>query len=293
MRGRIIQSLSGFYDVQVDNDEIIRTKPRGLFRKDNNKPLVGDWVDVEVGETGEATLTKIAPRKNELIRPLVANVDIALIVVSVKHPDFSSILLDRFLVYLEMQNIQGVIIFTKEDLLSEDEQSRMKEYKKHYQSIGYEVISNQPNELSDLFKRYTQKIFILMGQTGAGKSTLLNRLIPELELETQEISKSLNRGKHTTRAVKLYPYEKVLIADTPGFSAIQLPFMDVMDLANAFIEWEDVRTQCRFKPCSHTHEPHCGVKEFVEENEFLKERYNHYLNFLEELKNQKPHYERK
>ncbi|RLK64045.1 ribosome small subunit-dependent GTPase A [Atopobacter sp. AH10] len=290
-KGRIVHAISGFYDVAVAGGGIVRTKPRGIFRKKGQSPLVGDWVEVD--ETDEAVISQIYPRKNSLIRPPMANIDKGILVMSAKEPDFSPYLMDRFIVYLGEKRIEPILLLTKMDLLNREERKAMDQVLEGYCSLGYTVISNEGEAFASYLAQLSDEWLLLMGQSGVGKSTMLNRLLPELKLETGDISLVLNRGRHTTRSVTVYPYQEVFIADTPGFSSLQLPYMDKEDLGHYFIEWKDLSPLCKYQPCTHTHEPQCAVKEFCMENDFHHRRYEHYLKALEEVSQQKPHYERK
>lgn len=290
-KGRIVHAISGFYDVDLPNRGLVRTKPRGIFRKKGQSPLVGDWV--EVAEEDEATITQIYPRENSLVRPPLANVDKGILVMSAKEPDFSPYLLDRFIIYLAEKRIETVVLVTKMDLLGKEEEKELQNLLSGYRSLGYTVLTNQTNELADFLKNLSNEWLLLMGQSGVGKSTMLNHLMPNLQLETGDISQVLNRGRHTTRAVTVYPYQDVWLADTPGFSSLQLPYMEKEDLAHYFVEWRNLAGSCKYQPCTHTHEPHCAVKAFCQENSFYQARYDRYLKCLEEISQQKPHYERK
>lgn len=287
--GKIIKSISGFYDVATADGNVTRTRARGNFRKKKVKPIVGDIVDFE----NEYVLA-IHKRKNEIVRPLIANVDQALIVISAVQPDFSDNLLDRFLVTLESQKIKPLIYLSKTDLLNDDQLSKLKKYQKYYQAIGYhfyfanEVHRHPQTLMNDLQSSET----VLAGQTGAGKSTLLNYLIPDLNLETNEISASLNRGKHTTRQVTLYPYKSGLIADTPGFSSLDFNNISNIELPNLFVEFKRLSINCKFRSCLHINEPQCAVKAALKQGEILKSRYDNYLQFHEEINHIRPVYKK-
>jgi ribosome biogenesis GTPase len=238
----------------------------------------------------------IYPRKNELVRPTVANVDCGVIVMSAIEPDFSSYLVDRFLVYLEANNISPIIYVTKIDLLDDKAKADMLQYKTYYEAIGYTMIlSDYPDtsSLDELVQTMGKGMAVFMGQSGAGKSTLLNQLMPELDLLTGEISTALGRGRHTTRHVELHPVGEALIADTPGFSTIDLIDIEAVDLPSFFPDFEALRDQCRFAGCMHINEPNCRVKEAVASGEVAPYRYEHYLQFHEEIVGRKPMYIKK
>ncbi|GMA70433.1 putative ribosome biogenesis GTPase RsgA 1 [Leuconostoc litchii] len=288
--GRIIRSLSGYYDIQLSDGDIERARARGEFRKSKQKPLVGDFVDFE-SQNNEGFIWAIHQRENSLVRPLVANIDLAVIVTAVKEPDFASNLLDRQLVALEAANVTPLIYFSKVDLLNESEIKHLHQIAVDYQSIGYNVIlSDEKNVLKTLEFSLQKKVSVFMGQTGAGKSTLLNHLSPRLGLETGEVSKALSRGKHTTRQVTLIQINEALIADTPGFSSYEVFDFPVEDLDDYFPEFVEKRPGCRFRGCLHLNEPKCAIKEAVAVGTILTSRYNSYKAFYELIKAQKPKY---
>lgn len=285
MQGQIIRVLSGFYTV-FDGKQSIICKARGKFRKDELKPVVGDYCDFSYDGKNEGLIMAIHPRKNHLVRPPVANIDQALIVVSAKEPDFSTTLLDRFLALVEHENIQPIIVITKMDLVSDD--SPLYDVIASYKNAGYEVIlSNQDEKtFQSLFKG---KVSVFTGQSGVGKSSLLNRLMPDLELKTGVISNVLGRGKHTTRHVELFELFGGWVADTPGFSSLELNFSD-RELATSYHDFHELSASCKFRGCLHQSEPGCAVKEAVETGNITKERYEHYLMFLEEIRSKKGKY---
>lgn len=295
-KGQVRKAISGFYYVYVDG-QTYQTRGRGNFRVKNMAPLIGDFVDFESDNLTEGVLLDIYPRKNELVRPTVANVDFGVIVMSAIEPDFSSYLVDRFLVYLEANDISPIIYVTKIDLLNETAKTDMLQYKAYYESIGYKMIlSDYPAgnaSLEGLVTAIGKGMAVFMGQSGAGKSTLLNQLMPELDLQTGEISTSLGRGRHTTRHVELHPVGNALIADTPGFSTIDLIDIEAVDLPSFFPDFEALRDQCRFGGCMHINEPNCRVKEAVASGEIAPYRYEHYLQFHEEIVGRKPIYIKK
>ena len=286
--GIIQQSLSGFYDV-ISDGQIYRTRGRGNFRKKGIKPLVGDHVEFEDGY-----LLAIEPRKNQLVRPLVANVDDAVVVTAATQPTFSSNLLDRQLIALELQKVKPILFFSKVDLLNEDEFQHLKSVADGYREIGYSVYFNaQPfneTDLQNLLNQLKGKVVTMMGQTGAGKSTLLNHLSPELDLPTGAISQALKRGRHTTRKVTLLNVDDALIADTPGFSSYEDFTMTKEQLPQLFPEMRAIATECKFRGCLHLKEPGCAVKTAVEHGKIMQTRYDNYVQFQELIKSQKPKY---
>lgn len=291
-KGQIRKALSGFYYVYSEG-ETYQTRGRGNFRVRDITPLVGDIVEFESGSLTDGMLHSIYPRKNELVRPPIANIDIGVIVMSAIEPDFSTYLLDRFLVYLEGQEIEAIIYITKTDLLDESQKLEVENYKKAYQELGYTVImSDFPSEesLTRLLTVVKDKIVVFMGQSGVGKSTLLNQILPELKIKTGEISTALGRGRHTTRHVELIPIAGALIADTPGFSNVELVEIEEQNLPDLFREFLANRDECRFSGCLHLNEPGCRIKELVAEGEIMSYRYEHYLQFLNEIQTRKPMY---
>lgn len=292
--GIIQQSLSGFYDVLADG-QLYRTRGRGNFRQKKVKPVVGDHVEFAINDDGTAGyLLKILDRRNLLVRPPVANIDVAVVVTAATQPAFSPNLLDRQLVGLEEQRITPVIYFSKTDLLTADQFARLKEVAAGYAKIGYQVFYNQdplgPAQLAQLKESLQGKLVTMMGQTGAGKSTLLNHLVPGLGLATGEISQALKRGRHTTRKVSLLDVDGVLIADTPGFSSYETFDMTVEELPLLFPEMRRLAPGCKFRGCLHLKEPGCAVKDALEHGIIMKSRYDDYVQFHDIIANQKPNY---
>ncbi|MBS9334488.1 ribosome small subunit-dependent GTPase A [Fructobacillus sp. M1-13] len=291
--GRIIRSLAGYYDLMLEDGTVERTRARGQFRKRGQKPLVGDWADFE-SENGEGLIWALHERENSLVRPPMANVDLAIVVTSVVEPAFSQNLLDRQLVALEAEKVHPVLYFSKLDLLDEAEQQAFRKKVALYQKIGYPVIFSTDDVKQSFAPLLKDQVVVAMGQTGAGKSTLLNELAPELQLTVGEVSQALSRGKHTTRQVSLIPvpaYE-TLIADTPGFSSYEVFDFPVEELGNYFPEIREVAVGCRFRTCSHLNEPGCAVKEAVELGSISAERYNSYELFYQIIKGKRPVYQK-
>lgn len=274
MIGKIIKQISNDYTVKLD-DKIVVCKARGKFRNLGITPLVGDNVVVDINNN---YITEILERKNELERPSISNIDQALIVTSVKIPNFSSNLLDKLLNIIEFNNIKPIICFTKLDLLNEDELKEIINIQKYYKKIGYEVYNNTDKELREIFK---DKITVFAGQSGAGKSSLLNMLDETLNLEVGEVSIALGRGRHTTRYTQLIEILGGLIADTPGFSAVDFTDMKKEDIRDNFIEFNEYKDNCEYKDCMHINEKKCTIKENVQNNIILKSRYDNYLKFIE------------
>lgn len=285
MQGRIIKALAGFYYVESAN-QIYQTRARGNFRKKGQSPYVGDWVDFSAEENSEGYILKIHERKNSLIRPPIVNIDQAVVIMSAKKPDFNSNLLDRFLVLLEHKRIKPLVYISKMDLLEDD--SSMKRIRQRYQAVGYDFCW----ALDELLPKLKDQVTVFMGQTGVGKSTLLNKIVPELELETNTISDSLGRGRHTTRAVSFYNVHGGKIADTPGFSSIDYEVSDSVQLNQAFPELQKISRNCKFRSCTHTHEPDCAVKAALETGQLWSSRYDNYLIFLSEIENRREIYKK-
>ena len=274
MEGQIIKILSNLYTVNSDNKNYL-CHVRGKFRNDKITPTVGDYVRFD---NENNYILEILPRKNTLLRPLVSNIDRCIIVTSCKKPDFSSNLLDKLLVVLEYNNIEPIICFTKLDLLSEEELVKINEIRAYYVNIGYTVIDNQNiEEIKEIINKNT---VVLTGQTGAGKSSLINKLNPNLNLETGEISKALGRGKHTTRHVELIEMFGGKILDTPGFSSIDFNGFTKEDIKNGFIEFSQYN--CPYSDCMHIKEKECKVKVAVNNKKILESRYDNYKKFMEQ-----------
>jgi len=275
MVGRIIKNISNDYTVET-NDGIYVCKPRGLFRNNKQTPLVGDMVRIDPQNN---YILEIFERKNSLIRPTVSNIDQAFVITSVKEPDFSSYLLDKLLTIISYNNIDVVICFTKLDLLSDKEKNEFDSIMSYYEKIGYKVVTNQnTNEIKHLFKN---KITVFTGQSGSGKSSLLNLLDKSLSLKTAEISKALNRGKHTTRHIELFKVYDGYIVDTPGFSAIDFTGMSKIAIRDNFKEMFDNLDNCKYRDCLHIKEDGCYIKKQVSSGEILKSRYDNYCKFIE------------
>lgn len=273
MEGRIIKNISNDYVVKIDN-ELYTCKPRGKFRISNLTPLVGDIVEID---NNNNYIIDIKKRKNSLIRPSVSNIDKAIIVTSVK-PKLDTNLLDKLLVLTMYNNIEPVICFTKLDLLNLEELKEINSIINYYESIGYVTVKNtQIDKIKSILKN---NLSVFVGQSGAGKSSLLNKLDSKLELKTNEISKALGRGKHTTRHVELFEACEGLVVDTPGFSSLDLSSLSNMDIRDNMKEMFDNLDKCKYRDCMHYKEDGCYVKSLVDDNVILKSRYDNYISFL-------------
>ena len=286
MQGRIIKGIAGFYYVQTEAGTY-ECKAKGIFRKDKKKPLVGDYVEIKVlDETArEGSVEKIYPRTNELIRPAVANIDQAIVIFAVNDPKPNFMLLDRFLVTMEYQNVPTVICFNKMDLGTKEELEILREV---YGHCGYEVIFTSAakqqgvEKLKSLLRGKTSAV---AGPSGVGKSSLTNLLQNEISMETGEISKKLGRGKHTTRHSQLIAMSQdTYIMDTPGFSSLYIEGMEKEELKNCFTEFRLYEGQCKYQGCVHIHEPGCSVKAALEQGKLNSLRYEDYLGLYNELK---------
>ncbi|PLT30110.1 ribosome small subunit-dependent GTPase A [Peribacillus deserti] len=290
--GKIVKALSGFYYV-LDGEQLIQCRGRGTFRKDKITPLVGDEVVYQADNDKEGYVLEIKERHNELIRPPIANVDQAILVFSAVEPNFSTVLLDRFLVLIEFNHIKPIICITKVDLLEETAKKEIDQFIEEYSNMGYPVLatSSVTQEGIDVLLPYLHgQTSVFAGQSGVGKSTLLNALRPELELKTNDISQHLGRGKHTTRHVELIHIGDGLVADTPGFSSLEFTDVEAEDLTFCFPDLLELSESCKFRGCLHDKEPKCAVKAAYENGELPRYRYEHYLEFLQEIRDRKPRY---
>lgn len=287
MRGIIMKALSGFYYVYSDH-QIYTCKARGKFRKMSLKPLVGDYCEFQVENNNEGYILSIDERTNSLVRPPIANIDQAYILVSAKEPDFQRMLLHKFLLVIEHLNIHPIIVVTKMDLADTSTYEEI-ELLKH---DGYEVypVSVKDNiNLDKLKETFRNKVSVFTGQSGVGKSSLLNCLNPNIVLETNEISKALGRGRHTTRHVELFELCDGLVADSPGFSQLELT-MDKKEAAVSYHDFKELSYSCKFRGCLHMNEPECAVKEAVNNHEINPKRYDDYIVFMNEILNRKEKY---
>lgn len=286
MRGRIVRGIAGFYYVQTGR-EIYECKAKGIFRKDKKKPLPGDYVEIDILDEAALTanISVILPRTNELIRPAVANVDLALIIMSAASPSPNLNLLDRFLVTMEQQKVSCCVCFNKQDLADGRTKEMLRE---SCRNTGYPVLftsARQEEGLAELREVLSGRTTTVAGPSGVGKSSLINCLQSHTSMETGEISSKIERGKHTTRHSELICVsEGTYIVDTPGFSSIELYGMEKEELQNFFPDFAPWEPECRFAGCAHIKEPDCGVKRALERGEISASRYENYCQLYEELK---------
>lgn len=275
LKGIIVKNISNAYTVLANNQKINCT-PRGKFRNEKKTPLVGD--ECIIDEQNKYIL-ELLPRKNELKRPSVCNVDFCLIVTSMKSPDYNALLLDKEISLSLLSKIPPVLYFSKVDLLTKEEKEKYFLLKKMYQDIGFPVFDAET--IKELCNFLQKKIVVLTGQTGAGKSTLIKKIAPELDIKTNEISKALNRGKHTTRHTEIYDVLGIWFCDTPGFSSLNLDGYTKEEIKNSFPEFQEYT--CKFRDCIHIKEQSCAVKEALENGAISQSRYESYKKMLSEV----------
>ncbi len=302
MQGRILKGIAGFYYVETKSLKVYECRAKGIFRKSGIKPIVGDNVEIEIidEEKEQGNLVDILPRKNCLYRPPVANVDQAVILFAIVKPDPNYNLLDRFLIMMRQQNLPVIICFNKQDIATKEE---AKELYDAYEKCGYHVLFVSVKEergLDELKALLKGKTSTLAGPSGVGKSSLLNKLVPDADMQTGELSHKIDRGKNTTRHSELF-YVKELsqdgndtfIIDTPGFTSLELRDVSADSLMGYYPEFEPFEPDCRFGGCSHIAEPDCGVKAALEDGTLSKVRYDNYRIIYQDLKNMRPDYSKK
>lgn len=289
MQGKIIKGIAGFYYVHTQAG-LVECKAKGIFRKDKIKPLVGDDVEIELidEELLLGNIISILPRKNALIRPASANIDQALVIFAIVKPDPNYNLLDRFLITMEQQKLPAVICFNKKDIASEEEQQ---ELVKAYGNCGYRVMFVSGAEgqgIDEIRECLKGKTTVVAGPSGVGKSTIINALYPNANMETGEISRKIERGKHTTRHAQLFALsDDTFIMDTPGFTSLSLGDMEKEELQSFYPEFAEYEKDCKFGGCAHISEPVCGVKDALIEGKISRVRYDNYVLLYEEIKSRK------
>ena len=290
MQGKIVKGISGFYYVHVVESGIYECKAKGIFRQQKMKPLVGDDVEIDIisEEKKTGNVAAILPRKNALIRPAVANVDQALLIFAAASPNPNFNLLDRFLVMMGRQDVPVILCFNKCDLITEEQQQEIASI---YEASGCKILfvsAKKELGLKELQEILEGKTTTVAGPSGVGKSSLINLLAPEACMETGEISKKIERGRHTTRHAELIQLKgDGYIMDTPGFSSLYLPEMEKDELQDCYPEFAAFEPYCRFQGCSHISEPDCGVKEALSEGKIHPVRYENYCQLYGELKDRK------
>ncbi len=296
-KGKIIKSIAGFYEVHT-GDNIYRCRARGVFRALGVKPLVGDDVEIEVTDTVsvpmEGNVIRLLPRKNELVRPNVANVDQALLIFAITHPAPSYNMLDRFLITMNKRELPAVLCFNKQDLATEEE---IRELRETYEACGCTVLFVSvlsPETLTQLREILKGKTTVLTGPSGVGKSTLINTICPGARMETGELSRKISRGRNTTRHVELLAgEEETFLVDTPGFTSLYLMDIKAEELRHYYPEFSEYEGKCRFDGCVHRKEPGCAVRKALEEGKISRIRYGNYSELFDELKNRKEDYSSK
>ena len=287
MQGKIVKGIAGFYYVHVVEFGLYECKAKGVFRKEKIKPLVGDNVEIDILDETEkkGNIVEVLERKNELIRPAVANIDQSLVVFSVTKPKPHFNLLDRFLIMMESKRIPVILCFNKKDIAKEPEIHHLKEI---YESCGYQMIFTSALEKENIEKvkqLLRGKTTAIAGPSGVGKSSLINIFQPDANMETGTISEKIERGKHTTRHSELICIEEdTYIMDTPGFSSLYTNDFEKEELKYYFTEFEPYEGKCKFQGCDHVHEPNCAVKAALEEGKIHHIRYENYLEMYNELK---------
>ena len=297
MKGKIIKSIAGFYEVHTGED-IYRCRARGVFRALGVKPLVGDDVEIEITDTVsvpmEGNVVRLLPRRNELVRPNVANVDQALLIFAITHPAPSYNMLDRFLITMNQRNLPAILCFNKQDLATEQE---IRELRETYESCGCRVLFVSvlsPDTLGEVRSILRGKTTVLTGPSGVGKSTLINTICPGARMQTGELSRKISRGKNTTRHVELLTGEQdTYLVDTPGFTSLYLMDLEAEDLRHYYPEFEEYEGKCRFDGCVHRKETGCAVHMALEQGKISRIRYKNYCELFEELKGRKPDYSKK
>ncbi len=285
-RGLLIKGVGSFYEVLTESGRLATCKARGSFRREGMVPTVGDRVVIDIKEQGYAQLDEILPRKNLLVRPPVANVDQLLIIISASVPEPDWLLLDRLIIAAKRIGIEPVPVLNKIDTSNDEIQ---KVFTEDYHAFRILTVSAKTGEgLAGLKQCLSGKITCFAGQSAVGKSSLLNALIPELHLETGELSRKTERGRHTTRHAELWPFENGMVLDTPGFSMFETDCLEQDALNACYPEFQNAGP-CRFPGCMHITEPDCGVKLLLETGGMTKARYERYCQIALEYKTRRKH----
>lgn len=287
MIGKIIKGIAGFYYIHTTDSSVYECKAKGGFRNEKRKPLVGDNVEFAIIDKKKlkGNIIEIYPRKNELIRPSVSNVDQAMVIFATTQPEPNFNLLDRFLIMMEQQRVSTIVCFNKMDIASRE---ILRELEQIYHKCGYEVLFISAREkigIDSIRNLLRGKTTVFAGPSGVGKSSLLNELLSETAMEVGAVSDKIKRGKHTTRHSELFILEtSTYIMDTPGFSSLYLKNIEKENLRDYFAEFKEYEEQCRFQGCVHMNEPNCGVKEALEQSKINQIRYENYKILYQELK---------
>lgn len=297
VKGKIIKSIAGFYEVHTP-EAVYRCRAKGIFRALGKKPLVGDDVEIDITDTVsvpmEGNVRTLFPRKNELVRPNVANVDQALLLFAITHPAPSYNMLDRFLITMQERKLDAVLCFNKKDIASSEE---IMELRQTYEACGCTVLfisSYIPESLEEVRGILRGKTTVLTGPSGAGKSTLINVLCPGANMQTGELSRKIRRGKNTTRHVELLAAgEDTYLVDTPGFTSLWLQDIEPDRLHFYYPEFEEWERDCRFSGCVHINEPDCAVKDALARGQISRIRYRNYCEIYDELRGRRPVYTKK
>lgn len=286
LEGLVLRCIGGFYYVEAA-DAVYTCRARGAFRRQGLSPVAGDRVVISVPDSGDGTVSQVLPRRNCLVRPPVANVDVLVLVASIREPITNTLVLDKMIAVAEKQGICPLIVINKTDLGDPQPLADV------YRRAGFEcfvVSALDPQSLQPLRERLVGCVSVFTGNSGVGKSSILNGLYPSLVLETGEISQKLGRGRHTTRSASLYRMGDGYLVDTPGFSSLDMEQVEPIakdELADCFREFEPYIGDCRFSGCAHYKEPNCAVRTAVERGEIAPSRYESYVTMYEAVKDKK------
>lgn len=284
LEGRVLKNYNGYYYVNVpEEDKIYTCKVKGKMKKVRFSLATGDFVKFELGEKDEGMILEVLPRKNYLMRPIMANLDLFVATFACANPDFSPIIADKLIALAESADIPIIIVFNKMDIA---EQGFIEKMQATYGSIGYEIFpicAATGEGVEPLREKLRGKVCAFGGPSGVGKSSTINAIDPTVALRTGDVSEKIGRGKHTTRFAELLPFDEGYIADTPGFGNLLLEGFETENVLAGFKEFANFEADCRFHPCTHTHEPGCAVKAAVESGKIMKTRHASYLEMLEEV----------